>query len=228
MKILISGTSKGLGYDLAEYFTKQGHNVVGFARSECTKANFQHIPNIDASKNEDLDLLQDHIATSDALINNIGIAYDGILATQGYESIARMLDVNLLSVIMLTKMYVRSRLAHKKNGSVVNISSIISQRGFAGLSVYSATKGALNSLTQSLAREMGPKGFRFNAILPGYFESDLSASLDESKKNQIVRRTPLGRLATTSDICPLADFLISEKSSFITGQLISVDGGLTV
>lgn len=228
MKILISGTSKGLGFDLAEYFTKQGHTVVGFARTACSNATFHHISNIDASKTEDLELLQEQIASSDAIINNIGMAYDGILATQGYESITRMIDVNLLSVIMLTKMYVRARLAQKKNGSIVNISSIISQRGFAGLSVYSATKGALNSLTQSLAREMGPKGFRFNAILPGYFESELSASLDDSKKNQIIRRTPLGRLATTADLCPLAEFLISEKSSFITGQLISVDGGLTV
>lgn len=228
MKILISGTSKGLGFDLAEYFSSQGHDVIGFARSECPKANFLHIPKIDASKKENLESIHDHIASSDALINNIGMAYDGILATQGYESIARMIDINLLSVVMLTKMYVRARLAQKKSGSVVNISSIISQRGFAGLSVYSATKGALNSLTQSLAREMGPKGFRFNAILPGYFESDLSASLDEAKKSQIIRRTPLGRLATTKDICPLADFLVSEKSKFITGQLISVDGGLTV
>ena len=156
------------------------------------------------------------------------MAYDGILATQGLENIENMIDVNLLSVISLTKNYVRFRMQQRKSGNIVTISSIISIRGFSGLAVYSATKGALNSFTKSLAREMGSKKFRINAVLPGYFESDLSKSLPESRKQQIIRRTPLGRLATTADICPIVEFLLSEKSRFITGQLIAVDGGLTV
>ena len=228
-KIIISGASRGLGKDLAEYLSKK-YTVLTFARNDATfdSSNIIHISGIDVRQNDYYNRLSDYLKDADGLINNVGMAYDGILATQGLENIENMIDVNLLSVISLTKNYVRFRMQQRKSGNIVTISSIISIRGFSGLAVYSATKGALNSFTKSLAREMGSKKFRINAVLPGYFESDLSKSLPESRKQQIIRRTPLGRLATTADICPIVEFLLSEKSRFITGQLIAVDGGLTV
>lgn len=227
-KILISGASRGLGKDLAEYLSREYH-VITFARQDArfNSANITHISGLDVLDHDNFSLINDHLKDADAIINNVGMAYDGILATQGHESIREMIDVNLLSAIYLTKRYLRLRMQKRKSGNIITISSIISIKGFSGLSVYSATKGALNSFTKSLAREMGPKKFRFNAVLPGYFESDLSKSLSETNKKKIIRRTPLGRLANTIDICPLVEFLLSDKSSFITGQLISVDGGLT-
>jgi 3-oxoacyl-[acyl-carrier protein] reductase len=188
----------------------------------------RHISNINVKKTEHLDSLYPELVETDILINNVGIAYDGILATQGVGNIQEILNVNLFSVLYLTKLYLRARLSKRRAGNIISISSIIASRGFSGLAVYSATKGALNSMTLSLAREMGPKGFRVNAVLPGYFESDLSKSLSQEKRSQIIRRTPLGRLATTDDICPVVEFLASDKSKFVTGQLLVVDGGLTV
>jgi 3-oxoacyl-[acyl-carrier protein] reductase len=230
-KIMISGGSKGLGKYLIEKYLETGNfKVVSFARSDIDieDPNLEFVSGIDASNIDDVKKIKHHLKDCEYLINNVGMAYDGILATQGIESIDRMLEVNLNSVLYLTKFWLRERLRKREDGSCVTISSIISQNGFSGLSVYSATKGALNSMVKSLAREMGPQNFRFNAVLPGYFESDLSRSLSDSKKNQIIRRTPLGRLATTEDIFPIVEFLTSDKSKFMTGQLISVDGGLTV
>jgi 3-oxoacyl-[acyl-carrier protein] reductase len=228
MKFVISGGSKGLGADLADYLAPN-HQVVTFSRG--TRGNLHpnitHIPDIDASKAEDLDKLVPYLADTDGIVNNVGMAYDGILATQGPDSIKQVLDINIFSALYLTKLYLRNRLVTKKGGSVVSISSIVSIRGFSGLAAYSATKGAVNSMTRSLAREMGERGFRFNAVLPGYFLSDLSKGMPDKQKEKIVRRTPMGRLAETSDICPLIEFLLSDGSKFITGQEIAVDGGLT-
>ena len=215
--------------DLAEHLSLR-HQVVTFARSEATFRNpsIVHLPRVDVNKPHDLESLSSHLEDADGLINNVSIAYDGILATQGTESIRSMLETNVFSVIYLTKLYLRLRLQARKRGSVVSVSSIISIRGFSGLATYSATKGAINSMTKALAREMGGKGFRFNAVLPGYFESEMSKGMPEHRKTQVIRRTPLGRLATTADICPLVEFLLSDQARFITGQLIAVDGGLTV
>ena len=228
MNIVISGGSHGLGADLADYLSIN-NKIISFARGDrqINNPNLTHLSNIDVINPANLDQISGHLIEADALINNVGTAYDGILATQGTSNIKELLDVNLYSVIYLTKMYIRHRMQKRLSGSVIFISSIISIRGYSGLAVYSATKGALNSFCSSLAREMGPKGFRFNSVLPGYFESDLSKNLSSEKKAQIIRRTPLGRLAKTSDICPLVKFLLSDEAQFITGQNFVVDGGLT-
>lgn len=116
----------------------------------------------------------------------------------------------------------------ESRGSIVQISSIIAERGFSGLSVYAATKAGLLGFTRSLAREVGGRGIRVNAVAPGYVETEMSQALTDTQRGQIARRTPMGRLASVADIAPAVEFLLSPASGFITGQTLVVDGGASV
>jgi len=226
MKIFITGTSRGLGLSIADRLN-ENHDVVGCGRTMMNPPpKFNYLSNIDFRKPESFQNLD--LSSFDVLINNVGIAFDGLLATQSENNIEDVIQVNLISTLILTKHYVRQRLANRKKGIILNISSIIGIRGYAGLVSYSASKSGLDGATRALARELGPKGFRVNSILPGYMETDMSKSLSHEQKSQIVRRTPLGRLATVDDISDTIEFFISEKARFITGQSIVIDGGITV
>ncbi len=227
MKILITGTSRGLGKALAEYLVTQNHEVVGCARQDVS-TTFKHISQVDFLNPITFDKLDSDLISSDVLINNAAIAYDGLLATQGQESIENLIQVNLTSTLLLTKKYLRHRLKNKLSGNIINISSIIAVRGYAGLAAYAASKAGLDGMTRALARELGSKSFRVNSILPGYMETDMSKSLDGDQKKKIINRTPLGRLATVDDIIPVVEFLISDASKFMTGQSLVVDGGITI
>jgi 3-oxoacyl-[acyl-carrier protein] reductase len=162
----------------------------------------------------------------DALVNNAAIARDGMLSMASYTDVNTVVEVNLKGTLLLTRACLRPMLAARR-GRIINISSIIGLRGYSGLSIYSATKGGLDAMTRSLAREVGPSGITVNSIAPGYLETEMSHGLTVSQRQQIVRRTPLGRLGTPEDIVPLLEFLLSPEASFITGQVIAIDGGIT-
>jgi 3-oxoacyl-[acyl-carrier protein] reductase len=159
-------------------------------------------------------------------VNNAGIAREGILATAPVQDISDTVDINLTAAIFLSQACSRVML-RQASGCIVNVSSVNAIRGHSGVSVYSATKAALDGLTRSLARELGPRNIRVNSVAPGYFESRMVEGLSQSDRERIARRTPLGRLARVEDIANAVHFLVSDQAAFITGQTLAVDGGLT-
>lgn len=226
--LLITGANRGFGKAMVDMFANQ-YKVIGTVRiaTENNNQAVTYIEGVDFNHEDTLKNLLPILSSCDVLINNVGIANTGLLATQSTQEIKEVLQINLISTILLIKYYVRARLAKKLPGNIINISSIISQRGYAGLAVYSSSKAGLDGITRALAREIGGKGFRINSILPGYFASDMSNMLSEQQKQQIINRTPLKRLATMNDVIAVVEFLVSDTSSFITGQSLVVDGGLT-
>src|SRR5262249_28152188 len=144
----------------------------------------------------------------DALVNNAGVAHDGVLATMPDEQIQQMLSVNLQAALLLSKECSRLMLL-EQGGVIVNISSIIGEHGFSGLAAYAATKAGLLGMTRALARELGPRNIRVNAVAPGYLDTEMSHGLSEAQRAQIVRRTPLSRLGQVDDVVSVVDFLLS-------------------
>ena len=159
-------------------------------------------------------------------VNNTGIATDAVLPLMRADDIVDMVDTNLTAALLLAQACSRVML-RQAAGCIVNISSVNAIRGHEGVAVYSATKAALDGFTRSLARELGPRNIRVNSVAPGYFETDMVKSMEPAQKDRIARRTPLRRLARIEEIAAAVHFLASEQASFITGQTLVVDGGIT-
>lgn len=236
--VLISGGSRGLGASLVDGLLHAGYRVSTFSRSatplteQWGTSNDFYFRTLDVT---DLVALREFVADSIeklgpiyGLINCAGMAVDGVLATMPPQQIDRVIEVNLAGTLHLTNLVVRRMLVQKdRGGSIINISSIIGLRGYSGLSAYAATKGGMDAMTRALARELGDRRIRVNSIAPGYLETEMTHGLDGRQRDQIVRRTPLGRLGTPADIVGPVLFLLSEESAFMTGQVLVVDGGIT-
>jgi len=142
------------------------------------------------------------------------------------DVIHKMIALNLEAPINLTRLVSRHMIAHE-GGAIVNVSTVNALRGYNGVSVYAATKAGMDAMTRSLAREMGSRQVRVNSVVPGFFESDLSRDVTEANKAEIAKRTPLRRVGTVQEVMATIRFLISSDASFITGQVLCVDGGIT-
>jgi 3-oxoacyl-[acyl-carrier protein] reductase len=238
--IIVSGGSRGLGKRIVEDFLEKNYVVATFSRSEtefittCKKRygsnnNFEweHLDVMDfkALKTFVFRIYKKY-GRIDCLINNAGCTLEQLLPITTSEDIRRILGVNLDSVIELTRL-VSKIMIQQHHGNILTISSIVGHRGYKGSSVYSASKAALVGFTKSLAREMGSVNIRVNAILPGFLATDMTKNMPQKQKEQILRRTPLGRMGTVDDIIGTVRLLTSDDSQFITGQSIVIDGGLT-
>jgi 3-oxoacyl-[acyl-carrier protein] reductase len=242
---IISGGSRGLGLAVVERLLERGDCVATFSRSGSAAlaalaslhADRLHVERIDAA---DADAIRGFVARAaarfggiDHCIANAAVAHEGVVATVRDDEIDAMLDVNLRGSIVLVRECVRQMLvrpvgderAAAGGPAVVVVSSVVASRGSPGLAVYAATKAGLEGFARSLARELGPRGIRVNAVAPGFLETDLSSSLSEANRARIARRTPLGRLGVPADVVGAIEFLAGPMAAFITGQVVTVDGG---
>ena len=162
----------------------------------------------------------------DVLVNNAGVAREGVIGLFGDDALDQVVDLNLKGTVYVTRAASRVMLA-RRHGAIVNISSVVGLSGYRGLSVYGATKAALDGFTRGLARELGSRGITVNSVAPGYLRTEMSHGLDEDQLGQITRRTPLGRLGDPEDVARAVLFLADPANRFVTGQVLVVDGGLT-
>jgi 3-oxoacyl-[acyl-carrier protein] reductase len=162
----------------------------------------------------------------DVLVNNAGIARDGVIALFGDDAIDQVVDLNLKGTVYVTRAASRAMLT-RRSGSIVNVSSVVGISGYRGLSVYGATKAALDGLTRALARELGSRGITVNGVAPGYLRTEMSHGLSDDQLGQIARRTPLGRLGEPEDVARAVLFLTDPANTYITGGVLVVDGGLS-
>jgi 3-oxoacyl-[acyl-carrier protein] reductase len=235
--VVVTGGSRGVGRAVVAELLKREYRVVSISRTEpaaddpLRQFGARFIPlSFDLSRLEELQGLVNSISEQHGriygLVNNAAIGRDGVLANMFEAHIDQVLKLNVHSPILLTKFVVRSMLLNRR-GRIVNISSIIAQTGFAGLSVYGASKAAMLGFTKSLAREVGKVGITVNAIAPGYMETEMSAGLSADDLEKIRRRSPLGAFIRPEDIARQAAALIEPDGEFITGSVFVLDAGST-
>lgn len=236
--VLLSGGSRGLGLAMARSLLESSYRVATFSRKSTSEleqllserpdqlTHFTGDMADSASLSRVVTTVEKKIGPIDVLINNAGIAYDGVLAGMPPEQIERLIGINLTGTLLLSRLVVR-RMLLRNAGNIINISSIIGLRGYSGLAAYSATKAGMDGMTRALARELGSRNIRVNAIAPGYLETEMTHGLSEFQREQVVRRTPLGRLGVPADVVGVVLFLLSPASAYMTGQTLVVDGGVT-
>jgi len=240
--VIVTGASRGLGLGIALKLAAAGYGVIAIARNqteqlttamaESGRANpgSLRFVSFDLAQIDGIPRLVRSLRKESGpiygLINNAAIGFDGALATMHNSQIEQLLRLNTLSPIVFTKYVVRSMMANGE-GRIVNVASIIGFTGYSGLSVYGATKASIIGFTRSLAREVGCKGVNVNAVAPGFLDTKMTEGLDDEQRQQIARRSALRRLPAIEDVANAVEFLLGEKSSSITGTVLTVDAGNT-
>jgi 3-oxoacyl-[acyl-carrier protein] reductase len=240
--VIVTGGSRGLGLGIARTLGGAGYRVIAIARRESDQLaaamrnagdgdqGWLHFCPFDLARVGDIanlvKAIRKEFGPIYGLVNNAGIGASGVLATMHERQIERLVHLNTVSPIVLTKYVVRAMMVDG-GGRIVNISSIVSTTGFSGLSVYGATKASLTGFTRSLAREVGPLGITVNAVAPGFVDTEMTEGLDAAHRDQILRRSPLRRLAEIDDIANAIEFLLGDKAKNITGTVLTVDAGST-
>lgn len=232
--VVVTGTSSGLGMEIAIRLIEDGFKVVGVARREIRPENINvnlkdyvhfvyDFDNIDGIAELSSRIIRE-VGKPYGLINNAAIGTDGILPTMHNTDIEALVRVNNLAPFILTKYLVRPMLAARE-GRIVNISSIVAQTGYRGLSVYAGTKAALEGFTRSLARDVGPRNVTVNSVAPGFLETAMTVGLGVEALEKIKGRSPMGRFPSSREVASAVSFLLSTDGSGITGTTFTVDAG---
>lgn len=236
--VVVTGASKGIGRAVAKEFANNGYNVVICYNNSVSDA--QQLLNevsqttraiavrVDVSKEDDVksmvEITKKTFGNIDVLANCAGVSDTRLLIDSTKEDYDFVFDTNMRGTYNTCKLVGREMLSNQ-SGKIINISSIWGLRGGSCESVYSASKGAIIAFTKALAKELGPNGINVNAVAPGFIQTDMTKNVTNEIKQEIMESSALGRLGTPEDVANIVLFLASEKSNFITGQVISVDGG---
>jgi 3-oxoacyl-[acyl-carrier protein] reductase len=228
---LVTGASRGIGRAIAEELARAGASVVVGYRSgkdeaeELAAAIGGRAVQADVSSADEAKRLVDEAGDVDVLVNNAGLTRDGLLARMSDDDWRTVIETNLSSVFYTCRAVTRPMMK-KRGGSIVNISSIVGVHGNWGQTNYGASKAGIIGFTKSLARELGSRNIRANVVAPGYVKTALTEVLPDEATAAMVQQTPLGRVADPEEIAGAVRFLASDQASFITGEVLLVDGGL--
>lgn len=236
--VVVTGASKGIGRAVAKEFANNGYNVVICYNKSVSDA--QQLLNevsqttraiavkVDVSNEDDVknmvEITKKTFGNIDVLVNCAGVSDTRLLIDSTKEDYDFVFDTNMRGTYNTCKLVGREMLSNQ-SGKIINISSIWGLRGGSCESVYSASKGAIIAFTKALAKELGPNGINVNVVAPGFIQTDMTKNVTEEIRQEIMDNSALGRLGTPEDVAGVVSFLASEKSNFITGQVISVDGG---
>ena len=230
--IFISGASRGIGKSMAQHFAKSNFNVVGTSRNNFKFDNDLEnlLPiKLDVTSRNDVkdcfDELKSKNLLPDILINNAGITADQLFLRMSDDDWDGVINTNLTGTFNLTKIFLKNMIKNKF-GRIINISSISGLMGNPGQVNYSSSKAALNGFTKSLAKEVGSRNITVNCVAPGFIDTDMTSYIGENERNEILKKIPLNKFGSPEDISKLVMFLMSDQASYITGQTISIDGGL--
>jgi 3-oxoacyl-[acyl-carrier protein] reductase len=228
---LVTGASRGIGRAIAEELARAGASVVVGYRSgkdeaeDLATAIGGRAIQADVSNPDEAKRLVDEAGDIDVLVNNAGLTRDGLLARMSDDDWRTVIETNLSSVFYTCRAVTRPMMK-KRGGSIVNISSIVGVHGNWGQTNYGASKAGIIGFTKSLARELGSRNIRANVVAPGYVKTALTEVLPDEATAAMVQQTPLGRVADPEEIAGAVRFLASDQASFITGEVLLVDGGL--
>jgi 3-oxoacyl-[acyl-carrier protein] reductase len=239
---LVTGASRGIGRGCAIRLAKDGyHVIINYASSDQkaldTKAEIEAFGGSASVYKADVSDLQQvkqmvkditkEFGGIDVLVNNAGIVRDEYLLMMNPDTLDKCINLNLKGYFYCAQQ-ATLKMLRKKKGVIINMSSVSSMFSLAGQSVYGATKGAINTMTKTLAKELAQYGIRVNAVAPGFIETEMIDEIPADKKAEYLKAIPLNRLGNVEDVAKVVSFLASEESSYITGQVIVLDGGLSL
>ncbi len=240
--VLVTGAGRGIGASIARRFASEGAEVIVnySGNDETAQKTVDEITatggqaqkyKCSVNDSESVKVMIDEIIKEfgriDILVNNAGITKDGLMLRMTDEDFDRVIDVNLKGTFNCTK-YVSKYMLKQKSGKIINISSVVGLSGNAGQVNYSASKAGIIGITKSAAKELSSRGITVNAVAPGYVDTDMTKVLSDNIRNEILKNIPLQRMGNVEDISNCVAFLASEDASYITGQVISVDGGMHI